>query len=305
MLIVTGTMTLLAIYFGVRLYSLKKGIESFEKDFCEIKKENKKDDHAQRNITIAVPDKSLEKLAFEINDYINQYYQDVAMQKKNVLSLKYEITNLSHDLRTPLTSILGYINLLEDENLTANQKELYEIIVKKGKQLNELIEQLYEYARLENCDYVFQMERIDFGRFVKEYLLDSYSEFEVNEVALELDYPKDEVFFINSDPIVLRRILTNLTSNALKYAKGYAKVSIQKKGKWVEMTYITDRGNLSEYDIIHLFDRYYREEKVKSKTKGSGLGLTITKMFIEQMHGTILAQGDERNLFISCSFLIV
>lgn len=303
MLIGTGIITVIAIYFGVRLFSLKKGIESLERDFCEIKKETKKEDHAQRNITIAVPDKSLEKLGFEINDYINQYYQDVAMQKKNVQSLKYEITNLSHDLRTPLTSILGYINLLEDENLTSNQKELYEIIVRKGNQLNELIEQLYEYARLENCDYVYHMEKIDFSRFVKEYLLDSYSEFEANEVTLELDYPKEEVVFVEADRIVLRRILINLTSNALKYAKGYAKVSIQKKGKWIEMTYVTDRGNLSEYDIIHLFDRYYRQEKAKATRKGSGLGLTITKMFIEQMHGTILAQADERNLFISCSFL--
>lgn len=303
MLILTGITTVLAIYFGVRLYSLKKGITCLEKDFCEIKNEESKQDHAQRNITIALPDKSLEKLAFEINDYINLYYQDVAVQKKNLQSLKYEITNLSHDLRTPLTSILGYIDLLDDKNLTDNQKEMYEIIVKKGNQLNELIEQLYEYARLENCDYVFHMEKIDFCRFVKEYLLDSYSEFEANQVVLEFEYPKSETVFIQADATVLLRIVTNLTSNALKYAKGYAKISMEKKGKWIELTYCTDRGNLSEYDITHLFDRYYREEEIKEIRKGSGLGLTITKMFTEQMQGTILAQGDEKNLFISCYFM--
>jgi len=302
MIFIATAFMILSLYFYFRLLSLKKGIKSLKKDFHEIKQNRQ----AERHIQIQIPDKDLENLAEELNDYIASFYYEVDIKNKDLSQLKNEITNLSHDLRTPLTSILGYIGLIKEEELSQDQKEIFEVVARKSYQLNDLVEQLYEYARLGNKDYAFHMEKLDFYRIAKEHLLDSYSEFETQKIELELEFLDiTKPIYIMGDQIALIRILTNLTSNTLKYAKGYANIRFSCKEKGAEITYCTNRGDLSEYDIAHVFDRYYKKSEGDVAKKSSGLGLTITKLFTEQMGGSIRAYGDEKNLFIACYFPIV
>ncbi|MDK2807616.1 MAG: hypothetical protein PWP24_349 [Clostridiales bacterium] len=303
--IITGISIALAVYFGWRLFLLKRALARLEKDAKAVKQEMKQVDYAQRNLVISLPDKQLERLALLMNDFIDQYVQDVSLQKKNIALLKNEITILSHDLRTPLTSILGYINLLDQEALTRDQKEVFEVISRKGVQLNELVEQLYEYARLGNLEYRFHWETIDLYRFLKEHLLNTYLEFEAKNLELVTSFPSEHApIYIKADKMALQRVLSNLTSNAIKYANGYAKVALEKNNRYATLIFCTSRGELTEYDIAHLFDRYYQKSDGENQKGSSGLGLTITKMFVEQMKGTMEVRADERNLFITCRFQV-
>lgn len=299
MIFIILALSILCIILGLHLYSLRKGIQDLRTDFHEIK-ENRQ---AERHLNLSVPDGELELLAVEINEYIACYYQELENLKNNSKGIRKEITHISHDLRTPLTSILGYMELLYDENLSKEQKEVYEVIRRRSYQLSDLVEQLYEYARLGNQEFYYEMERLDLYRILKEHLLSFFPEFEQKDIHFEPVFPQTvKPLWIKADGKCIERVLTNLTSNTLKYSGGEAKVILKEEKKSICLTYQTKRGDLSEYDIAHMFDRFYTKEGRQHTKQSSGLGLAITRLFVEQMGGNIEAYGDQEYLYINCRF---
>lgn len=299
MIFVILILCILCIILGLHLFSLKRGIRNLRKDFHEIK-ENRR---AERHLNLSIPDRELELLAVEINEYIACYYQEIENLKNNSKEIRREITHISHDLRTPLTSILGYMELLYDEHMTVEQKESYQVIHRRCYQLSDLVEQLYDYARLGNQEFYYEMERLDLYRILQEHLLSFYPEFERKDIELEPVFPQTvKPLWIKGDGKCLERVLTNLTSNTLKYSEGEAKVILKEEKKYICLTYQTKRGDLSEYDIAHMFDRFYTKEGKQNTRQSSGLGLAITRLFVEQMGGSIEAHGDQEYLHICCRF---
>ena len=299
MIIITLALGILCIILGLHLFSLRRGIQYLRKDFHEIKESRQ----AERHLNLSVPDGELERLAVEINEYIACYYQELENLRNNSEEIRKEITHISHDLRTPLTSILGYMELLYDDNMTDEQKEIYEVIRRRSYQLSDLVEQLYEYARLGNQEFYYDMERLDLYRILKEHLLSFYPEFEQNNIDFEPIFPQTlEPLWIRADRKCLERVLSNLTSNTIKYSGGEAKVILKKEKKSICMTYQTKRGDLSEYDIAHMFDRFYTKDGRQHAKQSSGLGLAITRLFVEQMGGNIEACADQEYLYINCRF---
>lgn len=299
MVIAIIALGILCMILGLHLFFVKRGIQKLRMEFHEIK-ENRQ---AERHLKLSIPDRELELLAVEINEYIACYYQELEILKSNSKEIRNEITYLSHDLRTPLTSILGYMELLYDENMTKEQKEIYKVIRRRSYQLSELVEQLYEYARLGNQEFYYEMERLDLYRILQEHLLSFYPEFERKNINLAPVFPQIvKPLWIKGDGTCMERVLTNLTSNTLKYSEGEAKVVLKEEKKSICLTYQTNRGDLSEYDIAHLFDRFYTKEGKQNTKQSSGLGLAITRLFIEQMGGSIEAYGDPEYLYICCRF---
>lgn len=289
----------ISLYLFMHLFLLKKAIKSLKNDFIMVK--NNKE--AERHIQINFPDRDLEELAIEINDYVSLYFNNNYQFAKNVSEIKGEITNISHDLRTPLTSILGYLELLNEEELTSEQKEIISVVKRRSLGLKDLIEQLYEYTRLENKEFDIKMEKVDLYKVLQEHLLEFYTEFRNKDIRFQLNMPKEsKPIWINGDIKCIERILTNLTNNALKYTVGEAKVNLKVKKNIVSFTYITTRGTLTDYDIKHIFDRFYKKDLSRQQSNSSGLGLTITRIFTERMGGNIYAYGDDKFLYIVCSF---
>lgn len=219
------------------------------------------------------------------------------------IKIRNEITNLSHDLRTPLTSILGYMDYLEGDLLTEEQKEAVQVIRRRSYYLNLLVEELYEYARLENEEYVFKRERIDIYRLLKEHLLEFYPELEKSKIEFQIELSKSErPIWIMGDINCIKRILHNLTSNLIKYSGGYAKVMLEHNSDNVKIIYRTLRGELTDYDIKHIFDRNFRKDLSERKMQGSGLGLTIAKRYTEQMGGRLDVYGDYTFMYLTVYF---
>lgn len=287
------------IYLLLRLFYMKKNIRALRKDFIQARRNQ----HAEQHLQLQYPDQELELLAKEMNDSIAFYYEEQERFKKNVKKIRNEITSLSHDLRTPLTSVLGYLDLLDEKELTTEQNQVIEVVKRRSYQLNDLIEQLYEYSILENQEYSLTMEPIDLYRIVQEHLLGVYTEFENKGIELTLIFPKEKKpVWIQADMKCMERVLSNLTSNTLKYCTGTARVLVKLESKSVHLIYRSLRGDLTEYDILHLFDRFYKKDNARVANQSSGLGLTITKLLVEQMGGSIYAYGDEEFLNLECRF---
>lgn len=302
LILVIVLLVLIVVYLFIHLILLKKSIKDLKNDFISIKDTKE----VERYLTINFPDKNLEELAMEINDYIDSYFKNNYQLKNTIREVRGEITNISHDLRTPLTSILGYLELLNEEELTSEQKEIISVVKRRSLGLKDLIEQLYEYTRLENKEYNIKIEKIDLYKVLQEHILEFYMEFEKKNIDFKLSMPKEaKPIWINGDIKCIKRILTNLTNNALKYTNGEAEVNLKVKGNIVSFTYITTRGSLTDYDIKHIFDRFYKKDLSRSVSNSSGLGLTITRIFTERMGGDIYAHGDDEYLYIVCSFPIV
>lgn len=299
MLIAIIILSMVCLAIGVRLVLLKVAIRELTKEFQEARSNLKGEQHVQ----LLSPDKDLEKLAEECNLNIKEYFQTQYLYQKEVRAIRREIMNLSHDLRTPITSILGYVDLLQEEELTKEQKESLEVVKRRSDDLNSLIEQLYDYVRLENREMVIESQRLDLFKILREHLLSFYFEFEHKGIELDLDFPKkEEAIWILGDYNCIERVLINMTSNTVKYSEGHVLVSLRCKGDEVSVTYQSQRGGLTDYEIGHLFDRFYRKDTVRKGTRSSGLGLTIAKLYIEQMNGQIHAWGKGDCLFIQFKF---
>lgn len=302
LILVIVLLVLIVVYLFIHLILLKKSIKDLKNDFISIKDSKE----VERYLTFNFPDKNLEELAMEINDYIDSYFKNNYQLKNTIREVRGEITNISHDLRTPLTSILGYLELLNEEELTSEQKEIISVVKRRSLGLKDLIEQLYEYTRLENKEYNIKIEKIDLYKVLQEHILEFYMEFEKKNIDFKLNMSKEaKPIWINGDIKCIKRILTNLTNNALKYTNGEAEVNLKVKGNTASFTYITTRGSLTDYDIKHIFDRFYKKDLSRSVSNSSGLGLTITRIFTERMGGDIYAHGDDEYLYIVCSFPMV
>lgn len=297
MTVVIIVLSCLCSYFALHLFVLRKSVRRLTKDF----KEASENIEAEQHVHITSPSRELELLAVQLNDNMVRYFKQRYSYEKAMKAIRNEITNLSHDLRTPITSILGYLDFIEGENLPEDQIESLEIVKRRSNDLNNLVEQLYEYARLESEDCMIKAEKIDLYKTLNEHLLSFYPEFEHEGISLELQLPnREKPIWVIGDLNCLDRVFTNLTSNAIKYSKGSVFISLKCEKNLVHITYRTFRGELTEYDISHLFDRFYKKDKTRGRTKSSGLGLTIAKIYIEQMKGRIEAWGDKDYLYVSC-----
>ncbi len=291
-----------AIYLIIKLLILKKSLQKLSKEYERAISNLEGEQHIQ----IAAPDRALENLAVQMNKGIETYFHAQYSYEQLVENIRNEIMGLSHDLRTPITSIIGYLTFIDTSAFTFEQLEAFEVIERRTNDLNTLIEQLYEYVRVEKNELTLHYEQVDLYQMLKEHLLSFYLEFEKRGIELTLEFPKKEgPIYINADNQALLRVLSNLTSNTLKYCHGQAAVILQVKKEHAVVTYKTPKANLTDYDIAHLFERFYKKDGSRGASQSSGLGLTIAKLLIEQMNGEMEALGDDEFLYLSFKLPLV
>lgn len=287
----------LTLYFYIRLKGVESHINVAHKDVKTMGHNHKQCSY----LTLSRPHKEMEALYEGLNLWLEGHYQCLDAYDQKIEGLRDEITYLSHDLRTPLTAILGYIDLLETCD-RKDQGSYLSIIKRRSLYLNDLIRDLYDYSRLENDDFVFIKEQVDFKRLTQEHLLTYVDTFEAEGIDFDMACGHEQASYtIESDPAVLRRILDNLSSNLLKYTQGYGRVTLDQSDKQVLVEFKSTRSGLEDEDIKKLFERFYKKDKSRS-AKGSGLGLTLTQVYVQKLGGQIRAYGDKDYLYIECRF---
>ena len=235
----------------------------------------------------------LRELAHDINNIKEGLRKSVENEMKSENMKTELITNVSHDLKTPLTSIINYIDLLKRENIESeNARDYVSILDKKSQRLKVLIEDLFEASKAASGAMELNIARIDIGELLKQALGENDERFKESKLEVKLNVPEDKVF-INGDGKRLYRVFENLLSNIVKYSLSNTRVYIDMLKENDEVTIIMK--NISAYELMfdtnEITNRFKRGDASRS-TEGSGLGLAIAKSIVELHNGSFKIEAD-------------
>ena len=244
-------------------------------------------------------DDELSMMAFNINlmqDTINKL---IISEKESEKTKNELITNIAHDLRTPLTSIIGYLDILvNNTSLPEDKKKDYiGIAFEKSKKLEVLIEDLFSFTKMNYGDELaVNKERIDLIELLNQLVSELYPLFETNGLECDLQTNVNSLF-MNLDPKLIVRLFENLINNAIKYGKDgkniIIKVKENKRLDNVEISVINFGKLIPEESLKKIFDKFYRVDNSRtSETGGTGLGLAIAKSIVELHNGEITVKSD-------------
>ena len=283
--ILLSLVLVLAAYFAIRFYLLKKALKETSEQLQVIQKDLKQN----QVLHLPLPDHDLEALMSSINCTLDAIRIERKDYAKRESEFQAEIEAISHDLRTPLTVILGYLGFLQKQHLslTADQREMLDIIERKARSMETLISQFYDYSRLNANDYEIKIEEIDVGRTLREVFAGNCMMLEKAALQVKTDFPNHPVW-VEGEATALERIFSNLFQNAGRYANHFLNISIQENGTSVQIIFENDTLKANADNIPHLFDRFYMADLSRNKG-GTGLGLTIAKCLAEEMAGSLTA----------------
>ena len=289
-----------SVYFSARFFLLSRNIKKSVKDFKYISE----NEDSNRKLKLNHPDKNFEKLLFEINRYLENTQANKLKYIKREEEIRKEIENISHDLRTPLTSIRGYLELINDETISEKEKKDYiSIVQKRSKVLQNLIQDFYDLSRIENNDYNLNMEIVDINRELREQILVFYNDFESKNIDVDIKLDKNPVL-VKLDEGAIKRVFNNLIQNSIKYSKSSFCMSLIKNDNEVIIEFRNDVDDISKDELSLLFNRFYMKDKSRS-SDSSGLGLTISKFLVESMNGEIDVELDEDWIVFRVKFLVL
>lgn len=279
-----AVLTIAVVYLLVRLLSLKKALKGAGKQLKEINRELEEN----RIVKLTVPDKDAEELLMVVNESLQAIREQKNVYAKREKELKQQIENISHDLRTPLTSMLGYLRIMETGNMNPEEREDLQTVIRKAERLQELITQFYEYTKVTSTDYSLSLENIEVTKLLREALADAYPELEKRQLEVKVNIPQGPLE-IRGNVNAMQRVLQNLLQNAVRYAKGCLEVIVSEGEGEVKICFANDVEDMNVSDVERLFERFYTPDA--SRTQGStGLGLTIAKEFVEKMKGSMEAE---------------
>jgi signal transduction histidine kinase len=228
-------------------------------------------------------------------DTITQAMQEERASEKSKDEL---ITNVSHDLRTPLTSIIGYLGLIEDHQYQSEEDivKYSHIAYDKAKQMKNLVEDLFEYTKVQQHGAPVNLMTVDLGQLLEQVGASFELEADKKGIAINVSCEPTPLS-ITADPEKLGRLFSNLVANALKYGHGasYIHLTAKQLGEKVVITVADDGEKIPAESVKHLFDRFYRVESSRNKaTGGTGLGLAIVQSIVELHHGSVTARSDDQ-----------
>lgn len=273
------------IFYFYRQYQYRRRIQEMVKILDDMMNGNE-----NRKLYIN-PKEPIAPLILKINQLINSYQNNQIKSMRKEHARKQLLTHLSHDVRTPLTSVLGYIDALCSGIAGEEADEYLQIVKNKAYALKEYIDELFTIARIDAEEIQLVLESTDLFELLRSELIGWIPRLHTEEIDLEVQIPDDECF-VMVDPHAIIRIFNNLLQNAVRYggANQFVGVSAWSDSSFVNFE-VWDQGpGLSADEISRVFDRLYKGDSSRS-TKGHGLGLAIAKELVEKMNGNIVMES--------------
>ncbi|WP_312097542.1 HAMP domain-containing sensor histidine kinase [Niallia sp.] len=278
---------LLALALLFYLYFLKRELRKLKQ---EVKDLPTRASFGSR-LSLDFREKTLLELVDELNLMINGFEDKNRQAKEMEENVKVSIAGLSHDLRTPLTSINGYVQLLNVTNDEKRRTHYLTIIEQSVKRLIEMTEHFYDVARIETNQKELVLASISLSNLVEEIFLSFYEQLEENKI--ELEFPEEiSDRKIIADKLMLTRVLQNTVQNILRYAESKAIISYAMDKDFLVLTIKNDIKRDSKVAIEKVFMRFYTEVSSRTNAEASGLGLYLSKKLIEKMKGKMKAELD-------------
>lgn len=262
----------------------------------ELKKLNR--EGKIEKLRLSLPNKNIENLIVEINTLIDDKRKMENIYKEKDMELREAIANMSHDLRTPLTSIMGYVYLLNDDKLDKEErKEYLKIIEKRSLVLNDLITNFYGLSRIQADQYEIKLEPVNLELVLGEIIAAFYEtlDYKFGEPEINIEEGLGPVL---GDKQALNRIFTNLIENIIKHGEGEVKISLKKKNKYIVMEFSNKAEELEPKDVNRIFEKFFTKDRMRTG-QNTGLGLAIVKLLVEKQGQKIEAKKVGNRLVIN------
>ena len=244
---------------------------------------------------LSATDELTASIAYEVNDIVSSYEKELSAFRQAEEVNKQLMTSLSHDVRTPLTTLIGYLDAAHKGIVTSKDKDEYvEIARRKAHDLKEYIDVLFDWFKLNSDEFVLSIDPVEAVELTRNILIDWIPIFEDKQIDYCIDIP-EQPFRVRLDPDAYMRVLNNLIQNVIVHSHAdKINISLSKQDENIKIL-ITDNGvGIEKDDLKHIFERLYKCDKGRSE-KGSGLGLSIVHQLVEKMNGTITAESSPGN----------
>ena len=286
---IIGILLFIILLLCIKVYFLRRASREISDAF-----RNSLTEDTNALITISTGDACMKKLAADINIQLGLLKKKRNLYQQGNLELKEAVTNISHDLRTPLTAISGYLDLLDPEEKSPKVQHYISQIQNRAKVLKDLTEELFQYSIVTSLDCLITKD-VDLVRTLEESLLSFYAVMQAKGIQPQICLPETPVWR-KLDTVALNRIFSNIISNALKYSEDSFTVEMKPSGC---ISFTNPAPNLNPVTVGKLFHRFYT---VESSQNSTGLGLSIAKILTERMGGTIEADYVRGYLQIKVRF---
>lgn len=288
--VVIGILVFMMGVLVVKIYLLQKAAREIKEGFAD-----RLITDTNTLIDISSHDKYMRELANTINIQFRKLRADRHRFQQGDMELKNAVSNISHDLRTPLTAICGYLDLLEQEEKSTTVERYIEVIRNRTEILKQLIEELFRYSVIITTEDDITKEAVEINRVLEESIAAFYVALNERKIIPSIKMPESKVICY-LDGSALARVFSNLLNNAIKYSDGDLDIILSETG---EIIFSNTASGLNEVQVGKLFDRFYTVEAAR---KSTGLGLAIAKTLVEQMNGTISAKYENNRLSICILF---
>ena len=292
-----GILTIvMAVMLGILLVRhclLFSGIEQIRKQVKNIHEA----EGTNQQVTNPHNFSELSKLVLEINVVLAMNQKNHIYFRSAQQEMREQITNISHDLRTPLASILGYFDLIKDESATVEEQVQYlDIIEKRAALLRNLLDNYYDLVQIDSEAQAIQMSRVDIREVLTNVLATFYYDFVDKKMAVEIIGELDSLNVL-ADRKLLQRVFINLIQNVLKHGHDRCEISHERYESQVCTVIKNKVANGNQIEIEKVFNRLYSADKTRN-TGNTGIGLTITKLLIEKMGHEIQAEVSADDWFV-------
>lgn len=288
--VIIGILIVIILVLLLQIYWLRKGVREIADAFADRLATD-----TNTLIDISVRDAYLCKLAAAINEQLRLLRKQRHKYLNGDRELKEAVTNISHDLRTPLTAICGYMDLLEKEEKSERVTRYLSLIANRTEALKQLTEELFRYSVILSTQEDMELEKVSVNGVLEESIAGFYGALKERGMIPAITMPEKNVER-QLNKAALSRVFGNILNNALKYSDGDLEIVLQEDGRII---FANQAAGLSEVQVGKLFDRFFTVEAARNS---NGLGLAIAKTLVEHMGGSIIARYEKQRLWIVIRF---
>lgn len=277
---------IICIILTIYIICIKRQLTSISRQL-----DKRREEEASNPVLIGIKDKSIEKMTAALNKTLRQESSMRVSQEIKEQELKNLVTNISHDIRTPLAVIKGYLQLISRTETGGTSREYLQICLKHTSGMEKIIKQFFEYSYWSGMEEEIPLQKTNITNLVTEVMADFIPAFEENN--LKMEFEDTGVYYGMADKELLKRIMQNLLKNSLQHAAGDVKVSINGMDKkpFLEILVKNPVGKECMVDAEQVFNRFYVGNEERNSV--AGLGLSIVKMLVEHMGGEVFAQIED------------
>lgn len=281
-----GVLLIVIVMLSLKILFIRKSME----EICEELREHLSNE-TNTLISVSTGDKRIRRFVTELNEQLRILRAERQQYLSGNRELKDAVTNISHDLRTPLTAICGYLELLESQEQSTEVQRYIRIISNRVETLAHLTDQLFRYSVIMVSENDTAKERVVLNEMLEESISAFYAVLKKSNIEPSVQMPQRKVVRY-LPPATLSRVLSNLLNNAVNYSDGDLEITLSEIG---EITFTNTATALNQVQVGKLFNRFYT---VNTAQKSTGLGLGITRSLVEQLNGTITASYEDNKLSI-------